>query len=259
MAEAPQPEGIFQVGQFLAQLVQVPVRLRVAVHDQPGLFDLGIGLVGLCPVALQAGGRQRDAAARQQAQGLVIQRGRLVGSLHHRQQVRPMLVRLEHRRILVAQRKLDAAVLRALESARVGQVGPDRAVFGGRHRGQHVPGVHQLLHDPAYPRQHLEGAAQFIRSDATDRAVQFVQHQFHPQLAGLVLDDEQHLVVVGRQRLLRVQHLVEMQVVAITHGPAEVELGLFLGDDVFGGGHGRAFGDCRRSCSGDGLLAVERG
>jgi hypothetical protein len=61
-----------------------------------------------------------------------------------------------------------------------------------------------------------------------------MQHQLHPQLAGLVLHDEQHLVVVGRARVLRAQDGVELQVVAIAHAPAEVELGFFVVDDVLG-------------------------
>ena len=36
-----------------------------------------------------------------------------------------------------------------------------------------------------------------------DRRRELVDHQLHPQLGGLVLDDEQHLVVVRRARLLR--------------------------------------------------------
>ena len=52
MAEAPEAEGVFQVGEFFAQLVQVPVLLGVAVDLQPGLLDRVAGLVGLGPVAL---------------------------------------------------------------------------------------------------------------------------------------------------------------------------------------------------------------
>ena len=37
MAEAPEAEGVFQVGEFFAELVQVEILFRVAVHDQPGL------------------------------------------------------------------------------------------------------------------------------------------------------------------------------------------------------------------------------
>jgi len=50
-----------------------------------------------------------------------------------------------------------------------------------------------------------------------DRGLQFMQHQLHPQLRGLVLHDEEHLVVVGRERLLGVQDGIELQVVAIAH------------------------------------------
>src|SRR4051794_1011614 len=35
MAKAPEAEGVFQVGELLSELVQVPVRMRVAVHGEP--------------------------------------------------------------------------------------------------------------------------------------------------------------------------------------------------------------------------------
>ena len=54
-------------------------------------------------------------------------------------------------------------------------------------------------------------------------AAQLVDRELHPQLGGLMLHDEQHLVVVARARLLRAQHLVQAQVVAVAHGLAEVE------------------------------------
>ena len=37
MAEAPEAEGVFQIGKFFAELVEVKILFRVAVHDQPGL------------------------------------------------------------------------------------------------------------------------------------------------------------------------------------------------------------------------------
>ena len=112
-------------------------------------------------------------------------------------------------------------------------------VLGRRHRRQHVPGVDQLLHDPAHPGQHLERLRQFVARDAGDGRAQLVQHQLHPQLARLVLDDEQHLVVRRRQRVLRREHLVEVQVVAVGHVAAEVELRAFVRDDLLAA-HGRA-------------------
>ena len=142
-------------------------------------------------------------------------------------------MRLQHRRVLVAEHELDASVLPALEAAAGAQVGADRRVLGRRHRRKHVPGVHQLLHDPAHASEHLECAAELVVGNAGDRRGELVQHQLHPQLARLVLDDEQHLVVVGRQRMLRVQHLVKVQVVRVAHVRAEVELRPFVGDDLF--------------------------
>ena len=105
------------------------------------------------------------------------------------------------------------------------EVRADGGVLGRGHRGQHVPRVHQLLHDLADPAEHLERRLQLVVGDVGHGGAQLVQHQLHPQLAGLVLHDEQQLVVVRRQRMLRAQHLVEVQVVAVVHVVAEVEVG----------------------------------
>ena len=75
------------------------------------------------------------------------------------------------------------------------------------------------------PGEHLEGALQLVARDRGDRRAQLVQHQLHPQLAGLVLDDEQHLVVRAASAVLRAEHRVEVQVVAVAHVAAEVDLG----------------------------------
>ena len=50
-----------------------------------------------------------------------------------------------------------------------------------------------------------------------------MQHEFHPQLAGLVLHDKQHFIVIWRQWLLRIQDVIKVQIIAIAHGLAEVE------------------------------------
>ena len=143
-----------------------------------------------------------------------------------------MRVRLQHRRVLVAEQELDLPVLPALEAAARRERGPDRRVLGRRHRREHVPGVDHLLHDLADAREHLEGALQLVARDRADGRAQLVQEQLHPQLGHLVLDDEQHLVVRARAQVLRAEHLVEMEVVAVAHLAAEVELRRFAGDDL---------------------------
>jgi hypothetical protein len=57
-------------------------------------------------------------------------------------------------------------------------------------------------------------------------SAQLMQHEFHPQLAGLVLHDKQHFVVIWRQWLLRVQNVIQLQIITIAHGLAEVERAL---------------------------------
>ena len=51
MAKAPVSDGVLQVGQFFAQLVQGKVLFGVAVGDQLGLFYLITFNIALRPVA----------------------------------------------------------------------------------------------------------------------------------------------------------------------------------------------------------------
>ena len=55
-----------------------------------------------------------------------------------------------------------------------------------------------------------------------------MQRQLHPQFAGLVLDDEEQLVVRVAQRVLRLEHAVEREIVAVAHALGEVELGVVV-------------------------------
>ena len=56
-----------------------------------------------------------------------------------------------------------------------------------------------MLLRPRYPGEHLEGGPQVIGLDAFARGGQFMQAQLEPQLACLMNDDEQQLVMrIGR-------------------------------------------------------------
>jgi len=65
--------------------------------------------------------------------------------------------------------------------------------------------------------QHLPALPDLVALQVGTRGAQLVGQQLQPQLRGLVLDDEQHLVVVRRvgQRLLGRQQLVQAQVAAV--------------------------------------------
>jgi hypothetical protein len=63
----------------------------------------------------------------------------------------------------------------------------------------------------------------------------------HPQLRGLVLDDEQHLVMGFRERMLGAEDRIKRQIVAVGHTPGEIGLGAFARGIVIAGRHGRPF------------------
>ena len=111
----------------------------------------------------------------------------------------------------------------------------DRAelgVFAGRHGPEHIPRAGELLEDAGDAGKHLEGGLQPVLADRLHRRADLVDGELHPELRGLVLDDEEQLVMRRRQRLLRVEHALEMQVIAIGHAPGERHLRAFLGGIV---------------------------
>jgi hypothetical protein len=83
---------------------------------------------------------------------------------------------------------------------------------------------------PRDARQHLEGGVEIVAPHTLEHAAELVQHQAHPQLRGLVHDDEHHLVVLEGERLLRVEHLVEMQVLAVGERGAELPVNGLAGE-----------------------------
>jgi hypothetical protein len=132
-------------------------------------------------------------------------------------------------RVLVTDDELQHPVLHRLESRRPPQLIAKQRIFRRRHRRQHVPRLHQLLLNARHARQHLERRPQVIAPNVLARRGQLVQAQLHPQLRRLVDDDEQHLVVLERDRPLRAEDLVQAEVLAVTLRFAEVPMDLLIG------------------------------
>ncbi|MCY1423661.1 hypothetical protein D9M71_393810 [compost metagenome] len=226
MAEAPLPERVFEIDEFLGQLIEVPITRRILVDHAPGGFDRGVMLRRAGWVTLETLRVDRQPGVGHQANRFVIQRRRGDGFFQFLQQLRPMGVGAQQRRALVTQDELDFTVLERLEARRLPQERPDRVVLGGRHGGQYRPRMHQLIKDSRDPRQHLEGRRQLTQPNVFAGGLELVQHQLHPQLGGLVLDDEQHLVMVRRQRVLGAENTPQVQVVAVAHGVGKIQLGV---------------------------------
>jgi hypothetical protein len=94
----------------------------------------------------------------------------------------------------------------------VAELVPELQVLGRRQRGQHAPLLAELGLDVADPGEDLEGRLQLVAADPADARPELVDDELHPQLGGLVLDDEEHLVVMLAERDLGAEQLVEVQV-----------------------------------------------
>src|SRR3546814_20815718 len=73
-------------------------------------------------------------------------------------------------------------------------------VLRGRERLEHRPLRGELVEHPLAARNDLAELPHAVAAQVLDRGRKFVDQQLQPQLRGLVLDDEQHLVVVRRVR-----------------------------------------------------------
>ena len=138
--------------------------------------------------------------------------------------VRPGLEDLQHPLVLVAEDELDGPVLVGLEAGRVAEHAPELRVLAGRQCREDRPLVGDGAEDVLDPGQRLAGAADVVGVETAPDGAQFVQRQLQPQLRGLVLDDEERLVVVVADRALRGQQRVQRQVTAVVHPRAEVRL-----------------------------------
>ena len=105
-------------------------------------------------------------------------------------------------------------------------------VLAGCEGFQHPPLLEHLALDLLDPGEDLEAGIDVVGGQVRDRGRQLMHDQLHPQLRDMVLDDEQHLVVMLRpgQGLLRRQQAVEVQVAGI--GQAVAQVGVDAGLEV---------------------------
>src|SRR5258708_23765222 len=146
-------------------------------------------------IALNDGLIDSEAAAIQKLYGEVIDARRPMGRFEPLNNGFVVLVSMDHRSILVAEKKLDHAILAGLTAGRRPKRSTKFRILAWRHRAKHVPGRVELLKDAGYPRQCLEGRLQVVRRNQLASSAQFVNRKFHPKLGRLMLDDKQHLVM----------------------------------------------------------------
>ena len=167
-----------------------------------------------------------EAVARQKPQRLVVEAGLGEDLLQPGDDLRrDGRAACSMAEVAVAGQEFDRPVLPGLEARRLAE----------RHRGTRVYSLGVMVRSTsqalfscskmrATRDSILKAGCSWSSRIAPDRRADLVDRQLHPQFRGLVLDDEQQFVMRARQRLLRVEHAVEMQIVAIGHALRERHL-----------------------------------
>src|SRR5262245_13753973 len=133
-----------------------------------------------------------------------------------------MLLQLDEAGVLVAEQELDRPELVRLQPRGGAEHVAKERVLRRRERLEHRPLLEELALHLLYAREDLEAGRELIGLHVPDRRGELVDHELHPQLRGLVLDDEEHLVVVRRARPLRREQRVELEVAAVRGVGGEV-------------------------------------
>ncbi len=221
VVKAPELEIVGDVHQRFAGLVARPVALAILVDRLEHGDDIGIVFAILAEVAIEHPLRHRHASAAKVGQQFFEQTRRFKRRRQPGVPLRLVLVVAHHRRVLVAQHEFENPVLRRLKPGRLAEYVPKLRVFARRQCVQNLPLVVQLVLNMPHTGEILDGWTQRIPPQVLDSAIQLVNQQLDPQFSDLVLNDEQHLVVVRRiaERHLRGQQLVKLQITRVVIVP----------------------------------------
>ena len=195
MLVPPAGQRVVDIDQFLGQLVEFEIFLRIAIDREPRGLDL------VRPFNREAGAGERGIGLIPQRR--LIERGAEPGL---RDGIASMI--FEKLRVLDPEPILKLAKLDRLEPRRGAQHIAKRAVIDRGERRQHIPrhGHHRL--DPADPRQGLIGFGVAVPGHQPGRQRDLVEHLLEPQFLGLVDDDEQHFVMQPGSRALGTEQIV---------------------------------------------------
>ncbi len=139
--------------------------------------------------------------------------------------------------VLVAEEEFDSSVLGALEPASVAEDVSELDIFAGGEGFEDGPLFVEHAEDVFDAGEDFEGGFEVVGFDLVDGGFEFVYDEFHPEFAGLVLDDEEHFVVVDgiAEGVLGREEFVEAEVAGIVE--SVFELGLDGGFEL-SAGHG---------------------
>ena len=164
------------------------------------------------------------SAARQETQELVVQ-GRRLQRIGQQGLGSGVVIEQGYDRgVLVAQQKLHQPVLEGLKARCITKDVAKLHVFAGGQGFEHRPLRKQLLLNLLDPSEDFHARVGIIAGQMTDGGAQFMNDQLEPQLRGLMLNDEQHLIVVSgvAQGFLCVENTVQLEVLAVIQATVQI-------------------------------------
>ena len=224
MPVAPDLEVLLEVDELFAALVFLPVLLRVLVDDAEDIGQFLVEGVGDRFVSVEEPLRHRKTAPGQAGEELVVDARFLEVPLQGRTRLGFSVEDREHGPILVAEQELHGPVLPGLEAGGTSELVAEPDIFARRQSGEDRPLLGQGLLDVFDPGDALERGLQLIGGDEAPGVEEFVDDEPEPQLRGLVLDDEEQLIVVfgTADWMLGAEETVEVEIRPVCHRLLEV-------------------------------------
>src|SRR5437588_6769428 len=110
----------------------------------------------------------------------VVERGRDQQRFEFRERCRIVPKHVEHRSALVAEQKLDRAILRGLESRRRAERWTKSFVLGRRQRLEHRPLLEQLLLNELDACENFEARLECVGAHGVASRLELVDYEIHP-------------------------------------------------------------------------------
>ena len=159
--------------------------------------------------------QRRRASPLDQGAERIVERGLIESAAQPAQLFRRRFEACDVPRLLETREKFDLAKLDRLESAGRRELRTEGEKVLRRHRLEDLDLLDEDLLDDADAVQVVAREEDVVRVDPIPRRFELKQDDLEPQLVDLVRDDEQQLVVLGAEPVLKLEQLGHLEVCAV--------------------------------------------
>lgn len=182
----------------------------VLIDLEEGVGDLGAGFVGLGIVAVDVVLGEVEAEAVEVEEEFVVEAGGVKSLREFLVDFWVVFEDLDGFCVFVSEEEFYESVVVGLESGGVTEGGAELDVLTGGEGFEDSPLFEEHALDVFDAGEDFECGRELVGLDEVEGGTEFMDDEFHPKFGGLVLDDEEHFVVVGgiREGVLGVENFV---------------------------------------------------